>query len=336
MNPRIRRAGTAALALPFLAAAAAASLAAQPVPVGPLTFEEGSPLHRISLTPVVEGADPMEPGGWSAEVWLGWSNIFEQDSARSHDLFLDLERLITAVTVRRGLAPGVEVGGRLTLETTGGGILDSFISGWHDRLGLGNGNRERFPEFEHHQRLRDGDGRVRLDVPNRTFGLEDVRLFGKWRVAGEAGSDRALSVRGVVRIPTAENRVGRERVDGGLFLLGRSRAGGWHLHGMAGVSTVRADGELDGILRDRAWHLTAGAERPLAPWVAALGQVSVASPRLQGIGDSEVDGFHSSLLLGLAGRLRGGWRWEASFHEDIPPNSPSVDFTVGLGLRRTF
>ncbi len=312
------------------------SLAAQDAPLGPLTFEEGSPLHRVSLTPVMEGADPMEPGRWRADLWLGWSNVFEKDSTRTHDLFLDLERLITGVTVRRGMAPDLEVGGRMTFETTGGGILDSFISGWHQRLGLGNANRERFPEFAHQQRLLDGDGRVRFEVPRRTFGLEDVRLFAKWRVAGSAASDRALAVRGVVRIPTADNRAGEERADAGLFLLGRSRAGAWHLHGMAGVSTVRAGGALEGLVRSGAWHVTGGVERRLSSRVSALGQVSVASPRLEGIGAGEVDGHHSSLLLGLAGRLGDGWRWEASFHEDIPPNSPSVDFTVGLGLRRAF
>lgn len=305
-------------------------------PLGPLTHEEGSPLNRVSLTPTVEGVDPVPPGSLRADLWLGYSNIFEQDSARTHQLFLDMERLITATTVRWGVAPDLEVGARATLETTGGGVLDSFISGWHQRLGLGNANRERYPENRYAQTLRDGDGELRLDVPRRTFGLEDVRLFAKFRLLGDRDSPRALGIRGVVRIPTASNRAGDEGTDLALLALGRIRLGSLHLHGMAGGSTVRAAGALEGLLRNGAWYLTVAAEQPLAPWVSALGQVSVASSKIRGFGNSELDGAHSSLVLGLGGRVGRAWQWEAGFQEDIPADTPSVDFTLGLGLRRTF
>jgi hypothetical protein len=39
----------------------------------------------------------------------------------------------------------VEIGGRLTLETTGGGVLDSFVNRYHELLGFGKANRDRFP-----------------------------------------------------------------------------------------------------------------------------------------------------------------------------------------------
>lgn len=330
--------GPAALAAATLALVclAASPLAGQAPPLGPLTHEEGSPLHRVALTPAVEGVDPVAVGSWRADVWLGYSNIFEQDSARTHQLFLDLERLITTTTVRYGVAADLEVGARMTLETTGGGVLDSFISGWHQALGLGNANRERYPEGRYAQLLRDGSGEVRLDVPRRTFGLEDVRLFAKLRLVGSDASPRALGIRGVVRIPTAENRAGDERTDAALLLLGRTRLGRLHLHGMAGGSTVRANGALEGLLRDSAWYLTVAAEHPLASWISALGQVSLATSKVRGFENSEVDGTHSSLLLGFGGRVGDGWQWEAGFQEDIPADTPSVDFTLGLGVRRAF
>lgn len=332
---RIRLFPTALVGLALLLATAPA-LRAQAPPVGPLTHEEGSPLHRVSLTPAVEGADPVPAGTWRADVWLGYSNIFEQDSSRTHVLFLDMERLITATSVRYGLAPGLEVGGRLTMETTGGGVLDGFISGWHQTLGLGNANRERYPEGRYAQVLRDEDGRLRFDVPRRTFGLEDVRVFAKWRFLGGDPAGGTLSVRGLVRIPTAQNRAGNERADAAVLLLGRTRWGAVQLHGMAGGSTVRANGSMEGLLRDSAWYLTVGAEHALGSWVSALGQVSLATSKIRGFERPEIDGLQSSLVLGLAGRVRNGWQWEASFQEDIPAESPSVDFTLGLGLRRTF
>ena len=319
----------------LLAMAFPVGTAAQEPPLGPLTAEDGSPLHRIALTPAVEGPDPVAEARWRAEVWMGYSNIFEQDSAQTHVLFLDMERLITTFTLRRGLTPDLEVGGRLTLETTGGGVLDGFISGWHQALGVGNANRERFPADAYVQRFSDG-GRVRLDVPRRTFHPEDLRLFAKWRWLGDDTTDEALSVRGVVRIPTATNDAGEERTDLAVLLAGRTRWGPTRLHATAGVSTLRARGSLEGILRTSSWYLTVGAEQRLAGWVSALGQLSLSSPRVRGFENSEIGGAPINLVLGFAGRLGEGWQWEASFQEDVPPDTPSVDFTLGVGLRRTF
>jgi hypothetical protein len=330
--------GTAAalLVAAGLAAPVPTPVTAQTLSFGPLVHEEGSPLHRVTLTPAVEGVDPVSAGTWQTEVWLAYSNIFEQDSTGTHALFLDLERLITATTVRVGVTPGLELGARFTLETTGGGVLDSFVSGWHEALGVGNANREFYPENGYAQTFRDRGGRLVLDVPRRTFALEDVRLFAKTRLLGDHHARGTLSARGVVRIPTAENRVGNERVDAGLLLLGRVRMGRLFLHGMAGGSTVRAGGAMDGLLRDAAWHLTVAAEHPLASRVHALAQVSFATSRIRGFRSRKVDAAPTSLLLGLAGRVAGGWSWEASFQEDIPPDTPAVDFTFGLGLRRSF
>jgi hypothetical protein len=325
-----------AAAVTLCLAAPARTLVAQAAPFGPLTSEEGGPLQRVSYTPMMERADLAETGGLTADVWLGYSNIFEQDSAATHVLFMDLERLITTTTVRYGVSPRLEIGGRFTLETTGGGILDSFISWWHTNLHLGNANRERYPKDGYSQKLVDGEGQVRLDAPNRTLALEDVRFFAKWRLYASQDGHRLLSLRGVARIPTQDNRVSEERADVALMLLGRSRWGRVHLHGMVGGSTVRSSSELDPILRSRAAFMTLAAEYPLLDWVSGVVQYSVASPTTQGFDHRELDSPPMNLVFGFAGRLGENWRWDASFQEDIPPNSPAVDFTLGVRVSRSW
>lgn len=305
-------------------------------PLGPLTSEDGSPVHRFSITPVTDRADPVPTGRWSVETWLGWGNIFEQDSAATHDLLLDLERLVSTTTVRYGLAPGVEAGMRMTFETTGGGILDGFVSGWHSLLHVGNANREKFPSGEYHQRLVDGSGTVRLDVPRSRFTLEDVRFFAKLAVAASADSTRLLSVKAVARVPARDAGVGGELTDMAVMGLGRVTWGRYHLHGILGGATLRAPSRLEGILRESAWFATLGVERPLTDDVSALVQASGASARLTGFGDTELDRSPTILVFGAIGRFGDGWRWEASFQEDIPADTPAVDFTLGLGLRKLF
>jgi len=311
------------------------SATAQGVSFGPLVTEEGGPLQRIAYTPATEVADLVGRGRFAAELWMGYSNIFEQDSSSTHLLYLDMERLITSVGVRWGAAEGLELGGRATFETTGGGYLDGFISWWHTTLGLGNADREKYPSRAYGQRLAD-QGTLVLDVPRRTLALEDVRLFAKASILGGAGSARTLSIRAVTRIPTQMNAVGPERTDVSVILLGRLSGEHWHLHGTAGGSTIRASRDFPTVLRPSAWFVDLGLERALASWMSALVQYSFATPHLKGVGDPEVDGWSGNFVFGAAGRFGPSWRWNVSFQEDIPPVSPAIDFTLGIGLRRTW
>lgn len=310
--------------------------AAQTAPPRPLVSEDGSPLHRFSLTPVTDGADPVAPGRWSVETWSGWGNIFEQDSAATHDLFLDFERLVTTTTVRYGLAPGVEVGARLAFETTGAGILDGFVSGWHGLLNLGNANRGRFPSGVYEQRLADGAGRTRLDVAPRTFALHDTRLFLKMAVWQDPAAGRVVSAKAVWRIPGGDLRAAGSGTDAALMGLARTRWGSFHVQAMVGGTALRVPPALRGIVRDSGWFATLGAQRPLFGSVAGLAQVSWSSARLDGFHHRELDSSPTILVFGAAGTLADGWVWEVSFQEDVPADTPAVDFTVGVGLRRVF
>jgi len=87
---------------------------AQRPSLGPLTFEEGAPLQRLGYTPMLEIADPVGDGVVRMDLWMGYSNVFERDSSDVHDVYLDLERYITTVTLRYGVSDAVEVGGRFT------------------------------------------------------------------------------------------------------------------------------------------------------------------------------------------------------------------------------
>jgi hypothetical protein len=309
--------------------------AASPGPFfGPLTSEEAAPLQRIAFTHITEGADLVGAGVLEGEFWMGYANIFEQDSASTHVLFMDLERLSTATGVRWGASDRIEVGGRLSFETTGGGFLDGFVTGWHEALGLGNGNREKYPNGAYEQQLRDGLGRVRVDMPPRTMALEDVRIFAKWRAWARGDGRGLLSLSGQVRIPTQDDFAGPRRTDVALVALGRRSWTRWHVHGAVGGATVRAADAYDGLLRRASFFTDLAVERALAPWVSGVAQLSVASPRLQGFEDPELDGWPVNLVFGLTGRVGDGWLVDVSFQEDVPANTPAVDFTLGIGVRR--
>jgi len=322
--------------LATLVAFGAAPGAAQQPSFGPLTYEEGAPLQRVSYTAMTEEADVIGRNRWRVDVWNGFSNIFEQDSTDTHNLFFDMERLVSVTTLRWGASETLEVGGRLTLETTGTGALDGIILDWHAIWGFGNANRDRFPEGEYRQSLTDGNGGVFLDVKKKKLALQDVRAFAKLRVARSSDGRSVLSLKSELRAPLTGPLEGNENVDLALAALGRLGAGAWYLHGMLGASFTRVSPELDPVLRGGTRYLMIAAERSLGSSLAAVLQFDVQTAALESFQHRELDRAPTNFTLGLAGRLGEQWSWDASFQEDLPSDTPAVDFTIGLRLSRVW
>lgn len=323
-------------AVPIILALAGRPASAQSRGFGPLTYEEQSPLQRVSFTPMTEGADPVPRGRFLASVQMGYSNIFEHDSTANHLLFLDMEQLLTNTTIRYGLSDSWEIGGRVTFETSGGGILDSFLSRYHQALGVGDAGRASYPFNVFKAELTDGSGRVRLEMARHRMALDNVRLFAKWRALMSADGRRVLSLRAVSEVPGDQNPIGRKRANLAFMALGRMSWTRYHVHGMLSASTVRVSPELQGLVRPYALFFMVAGERVLTPHFSAVAELTAATARLRGFGAEQVDGTPINLVLGFAGRAGQAWRWDVGFQEDTPPDRPSVDFTAGIRISRTW
>ncbi len=313
-----------------------AALRAQVPALGPLGAEEGAPLQRLGYTPMAEAAAPVPKGVLRTDLWIGYSNIFEQDSTADHVLYLDMERMITAMTVRYGVAERLEVGARATLETAWGGFLDGFMISFHERLGLGVRNRPSYRNGGYGEFLRDGDGRTLVEVSRRELSVDDVRLFAKWRALGAGDAPGTLAVRAVTRVPTAQPRVGSERADVALMLLGNVAWHGFRMHGMAGGSTVRRGPDMMDVLRGHQWFGMVGMERPIRDRLSAVVEMTGSTQLLRDFDDHDVDGAPTNVVFGVVGVTEGGWRWEIGWQEDLPPRGPSLDFTFQVALGRAW
>ncbi|MDZ7779052.1 MAG: DUF3187 family protein [Gemmatimonadota bacterium] len=315
----------------------ASRAAGQAPALGPLTSEDGAPLHRLGLTAPAESPDPVGTGSLRWGSWMAFSNVFEQEAGAEHVLLIDMERLVTTAQVRYGVTRDLEIGGRLTFETTGGGNLDPFLTWWHTFLRVGNANRERFRDGAYHQTVEMEGGETVLDVPRRIFGLEDIRLFGKWRLAGSEDAPATLSLRLTTRIPTAGGPFVQENTDLDVSALGRVSRADWHGHAMLGASTVRATSDADvRMFQARSYHALLGIERSLGDGWAAVVQYQMSSPLLRSFEHRELDGPSFNLTFGVAGTLDDTWRWDVSFQEDLPTDTPAADFTLGVRLSRAW
>lgn len=316
-----------------LLAGAPATLAAQLPSLGPLGAEEGSPIQRLGYTPMVESPEPVARGKLRVDNWLGYTNLFEQDSSTQAVMYLDTERAILATTVRYGLAEHLEVGVRTTLETDWGGFLDGFMVSFHDALGLGSRNRRYFPKGAYGGTLQARDGTMLLDIPRAALALDDVRLFAKWGVSNARG---ALSVRALTRIPARTLTVGSEHTDVAGMVLARLRWRGWYFHGMGGGATVNRGADTRDVLRAQTWFGMVGLERPLREGLSGVAELTGQTQVLRNFHDHDISGAPTNAILGVVGRTKGGWRWEVAMQEDYPPRGPSLDFTFQLALSHTW
>jgi hypothetical protein len=143
-----------------------------------------------------------------------------------------------------------------------------------------------------------------------------------------------LALKAVARVPTRANRVAPERADGAVMALGRLGDGPWYFHAMVGAGLVRASPALDPVLRNASGFLGMAVERALSGSVSAVAQYQLATPVLSGFAHRELDWPSSNLVLGAAGRWGEGWSWDASFQEDVPADTPAIDFTLSLRVSR--
>lgn len=298
-----------------------------------LHVRAGGPLHRLLLVPPPDTAEPLPGGGIGVQVALDFANVFLHDSTEVHELYMDLERLTTVVTLAVGLGRGVEVGGAVALERTGGGFMDRPLEWWHQRLGVSDENRDRFGPGRYGQELLGPDRAPLLAIPARSMGPDHLGLHLLKRMAG--GERWHLAARGDVRVPLARPTTGTLRSEAGMSLLGGGRTGSWGIHGQASVATLRSFPELGEGRAPGLWTLSAGASRPLTGGIEGVVQYTWSSGILRGFGARTLEGSVGKIALGAQGRS-GEWGWELSFQEDVPPGGPAADFAVTAAVSRVW
>ncbi len=313
-----------------VAPAAAGAQAAR----GPLVLREQNPVYQLFYVPFMERADLSSAGQSRLDVTLAYANIFEEGSSSTHELLFDMERLATTVAVRYGLTDRAEVGARLSFQSSGGGVLDPLIQGLHDILGFSNGNREKYPAGVHDVYLRETSGVVLFEAEPRSFAPEDLQLFGRFQVAGGGNRSYSVGARLTAKLPTAAGGLGTGSAAAAVSLLGRRSWDRWHVHGLLGVTSLDAPERLAPIAKDWAAFAGVAAVRAIGEHVSGLLQLMGSGRYVGGIGASELDRRPMTLAIGLAGGER--LAWQLAFVEDLPPNSPSADFTVHLQLSKVW
>ncbi len=304
------------------ALALAGPVAAQMLPV-----RDQNPLVRGAYVPLPAALDAATDGRWAFAAGVQWTNTVNLGQSPTERMVVDEETVEADLTLSRGVGDW-QLRATLPVINRGGGVLDSFINGWHNFLGLPQGDRPYVPKNAYsilYQRV----GLPTLNAPSGTA-LGDLALEAGYPLA--VTPDGRLEGWVGVEAPTGSRShlTGDGALDAAAWLAGETRLSSrWTLAGRAGASYV--GGDVTGLPYERAvGFATATVGWDWTARLAAVLQFDAHSAIARG---SDINFLREAVQMTMGGRYRfdSGTVFEFACIEDIEvDHAPDVTFHFGL------
>ncbi len=100
-------------------------------------------------------------------------------SAGNESISIDGESYRSAVVIRHGLTPDLQIGAELAYISHRPGVMDNLIEGWHDALGFSNAERSKTPsntlDYSYHV-----NGVQQIGFQSGNSGTADPRFFADY------------------------------------------------------------------------------------------------------------------------------------------------------------
>ncbi len=196
-------------------------------PPAPLGVRDQNPFIQVYGLPAFEPAELTPAGHVQFQAAFDLTNNSKLADSASESISLDGETYRLAFSVRFGLSDQLEAGIEIPLVFQRGGLLDDFIIGWHELLGLPTGERNAMPinQLDYSHRFQ---GQESIAVRSDQQGLGDVRLFAATRLYGAEDGPRELSLHASLELPTGDSSqlMGSGSTDLSLSLNGVERGMG--------------------------------------------------------------------------------------------------------------
>lgn len=180
-------------------------LAQELIQIKPLYTRNMSPVIQIYGLPAAEGGDLAPSGELSLRIVAEVASHYTKKNRGNESLLFDGETSRTIVSMRYGLSERWEAGADVPMISHDGGILDSFIEGWHDFFGMPQGGRDnaRSNQLHYYYQRNDSDA---LDYSSSNGGFGDLALFASYQLlAAEPGARRSVALRSGVKLPTGNS-----------------------------------------------------------------------------------------------------------------------------------
>jgi Protein of unknown function (DUF3187) len=284
-----------------------------------------NPLLRGFYLPLP--SDARQDAGPSFSATMLVSNTLNVQSGAHDNLIVDGESEALDLTYENALAPGWRYRFSVPIIHDSGGILDSVIDTWHEAFGLPRGSRTFYPKRQL-QYFYSGAGRIDLQHSQTTVG--DIAADVAWYAVDDAR--RSLSLWGGLKAPTGKvaDLTSDGAWDGALWAHGAMRWPKWQLAGELGVAQPFGDELFAGMAHRSSMFARFAATRVLGPAWSLRAQLDGRTGHVAG-NDLRLLGPSLQLTLGAVRALRGRWRIDMGFAEDIAVNTaPDITFFLGI------
>jgi hypothetical protein len=285
-----------------------------------------NPLLRGFYLPLP--SDAPQNAGASVSATLLVSNTLNVQSGAHDSLLVDGESDALDLTYENALAPAWRYRFSVPIIHDSGGILDSVIDTWHEAFGLPRGSRPFYPKGQL-EYFYSGAGR--MDLQHSQTSVGDIAADVGWYARDDAR--RTLSLWGGLKAPTGKvaDLTSDGAWDGALWAHGAMRWPKWQLAAELGVAQPFGDELFNGMAHRTSVFARFAATRVVGPAWSLRAQLDGQTGHVAG-NDLRLLGPSLQLTLGAARALRGRWRIDMGFAEDIAVNT-APDITFFLGIR---
>jgi len=286
-------------------------------------IRDENPLLRGFYLPLASDARSNDPVMLTAALTI--SNTINVESRGDENLFVDGESDTLRISYGDVLAAGWRYRFTVPLIRDGGGFLDTTIDTWHQLFGLPRGERPYYPKNQLDY-FYSGNGQIHLDHSQTSFG--NTATEAGWFAADDDA--RTVSLWGGLEAPTGSTAklTSDGAWDAAVWAHMAQRGILWQIGAEAGVVQAFGDELFAGSGHRAAAFMRTALTRSLGGW-SLRAQIDGQTRRV----DSELRflGPSLQLTLGAAHRLRGRWRVEMGFMEDLAVNTaPDIGFFFGI------
>jgi hypothetical protein len=284
-----------------------------------------NPLLRGFYLPLP--SDARQDAGASLSATLAVSNTLNVESNSHESLVVDGESDALYLTYENAPAQAWRYRFTVPIIHDSGGVLDSVIDTWHELFGFSRGNRPFYPKRQIDY-FYSGEGRI--DLRHSQTSVGDIAADVGWYAVDD--TQRTVSLWGGLKAPTGSvsDLTSDGAWDGALWAHTAMRWPKWQLAAEIGVVQPFGDEIFAGMAHRSSMFARFAATRVLGSVWSLRAQLDGQTGRVAG-SEMRFLGPSLQLTVGAARRLRGRWRIDMGFAEDIAVNTaPDITFFLGI------
>ena len=293
---------------------------------GLLEIRDPFPLSVLHLQLPINNLELIEESDGKFEVNVSWANTF----AVSDTVVVDAETYRLELSGWYAVRSDFYIGAGIPILARGGGILDPLVAGFHKAFNLTPGGRDQRPNNDFEISIQDGNQKRTLDSG---VGVGDFFLKGHWNVTSGDACLPAVSLDGLVSLPTSTAGFGSSGVDLGIALASyKTLLNFCHLYAVLGL-TYLTDPKTEGLSYQKVGNQgVVGIEFSFTKRFSLVLQAMSFSPLLEH--PSPLDKVRNYLAGGVKWEFAEGCELELSILENISPftNSADVAFNAGFAF----